>query len=59
VWVYANGVRTASVAVAATATSVSVGGLKPGVPYRFTVTASNSIGTSPESVLTNQVTPTR
>jgi hypothetical protein len=59
VWVYENGVRIASVAVSATATSVKVGDLKAGVPYRFMVTATTSTGTSPGSALSNQVVPTR
>ena len=59
VWVYANGARVGSVAVSATASSVRITGLKPGTPYRFSVIAANSVGVSPESSLSNQVTPTR
>jgi subtilisin family serine protease len=59
VWVYENGVKVGSVAVSATSTSVRVTGLKAGVPYRFSVTATNAVGTSAESTLSNQVTPRR
>jgi subtilisin family serine protease len=51
--------RVGTVAVGATTTSVKVGGLKPGTAYTFTVTATNAVGTSPESVASNAVTPLR
>ncbi|MFM7061058.1 MAG: S8 family serine peptidase [Actinomycetes bacterium] len=57
--VYANGTFVGSVAVSAAATSVSIGGLTGGVPYRFGVTATNAVGTSPESALSTAVTPTK
>jgi subtilisin family serine protease len=59
VWVYEAGTKVGSVAVSASATSVSIGGLKAGVKYRFSVTATNSAGTSAESALSNEVTPKR
>jgi hypothetical protein len=39
------------------ATSCIVDGLTNGVPYRFTVTASNSVGVGPASAATDPVTP--
>nr|WP_230209349.1 DUF4082 domain-containing protein [Tetrasphaera sp. HKS02] len=39
------------------ATSVAVTGLTNGTAYTFTVSATNAIGTSPESAASNQVTP--
>ncbi|MFM7616144.1 MAG: S8 family serine peptidase [Actinomycetes bacterium] len=57
--VYANGTFVGTVAVSASATSVTVSGLTGGVPYRFGVTATNAIGTSPDSTLSNQVTPSK
>jgi len=57
--VYANGTFVRSVAVSASATSASISSLTGGVPYRFTVTATNAIGTSPESAQSNQVTPAK
>lgn len=57
--VYANGTFVGSVAVSAAATSVSVSGLTGGIPYRFGVTATNAIGTSPESALSAAVTPAK
>jgi subtilisin family serine protease len=59
VWAYENGTRVGSVSVSATATSVKIGGLKAGAPYVFTVTATNTIGTSGESAPSNQVVPAR
>jgi hypothetical protein len=41
----------------ATGTSAVVTGLTDGTPYTFTVTATNSIGTSPASVASAPVTP--
>jgi hypothetical protein len=37
--------------------SCVVNGLTNGTPYRFSVTAKNSVGTGPASVLSNQVSP--
>lgn len=49
----------ASVTVPGSATSAVVAGLSDGVPYTFTVTATNPIGTSPSSPPSNQVVPGR
>ena len=57
--IYQNGTFVGSVAVTATAKSATISGLVGGVPYRFGITATNAIGTSPESVLSNQVTPSK
>ena len=46
-------------AVSASATSASISSLTGGVPYRFSVTATNAIGTSPESAQSNQVIPAK
>jgi hypothetical protein len=59
VWAFQNGTCVGSVAVSATATSVKIGGLTVGAPYTFTVTATNGVGTSPESAASSPVTPTR
>ncbi len=55
-----NGKRSSSgtVAVSASATSVTVGGLLAGTAYSFTVSATNAIGTSPASAMSNKVTVT-
>jgi subtilisin family serine protease len=57
--VYSGSTSVGSVAVSADATSARVGGLKPGTTYTFKVTATNTIGTSPESTASNPVVPTR
>jgi subtilisin family serine protease len=57
--VYENGTQVRSVSVSGTATTTNVSSLKAGVPYRFSVIATNAIGSSPESALSNQVTPSR
>jgi subtilisin family serine protease len=57
--VYAGGSYAGSVAVSASATSVKIGGLKAGTRYTFGVTATNSVGTSPESARSNEVIPSR
>lgn len=49
VYAYSGGVKVGSADVAATATAVKLSGLKVGVSYQFTVSATNAIGTSPES----------
>jgi subtilisin family serine protease len=59
VWVYRGTSTVGSVAVSATSTSVKIGGLTAGVSYTFRITATNGIGTSPESVASDAVTPTR
>ena len=56
---YAAGALSATVAVSASATSVKVGGLKPGTRYTFSVTATNAVGTSSESARSNEALPTR
>ena len=55
-----NGKASAAgnVAVAASATSVTVTGLSAGSAYSFTVSATNAIGTSPASAMSNRVTVT-
>jgi subtilisin family serine protease len=57
--VYRGTTRVGTVAVSGTATSVTVTGLKAGWSYSFSVTATNAVGTSPESVRSNAVTLTR
>lgn len=59
VWVFKGDTRIGSVSVTATATIVKIGGLQAGSAYRFTVTATNPFGTSPESASSNSVNPTR
>jgi hypothetical protein len=59
VWVFKGDKRVGSVAASASATSVNITGLTAGTSYRFTVTATNAIGTSAQSAPTNVVTPTR
>lgn len=41
------------------ATSVRINGLRNGTAYKFTVKATNAVGTGPESAQSNVVTPTR
>ena len=57
--VYSGSSYVGSVSVSGTATSVKVGSLKAGTRYTFSVTATNAVGTSPESTRSNEVTPTR
>ena len=57
--VYRGGTAIGSVATSATATSIKIGGLTAGVSYTFRVTATNAVGTSPESADSNPVVPTR
>lgn len=59
VGVYMKGTKVASVSVSATASSVTLTRLKPGVAYRFSVSAVNAVGSSPESSLSNEVVPRR
>ena len=59
VGVYRSGTAVGSVSVSATATSVKVGGLTAGATYTFRVTATNAVGSSPESADSNAVVPTR
>ena len=44
-----------TVSVSASATSVTIGGLRSGTSYAFTVSATNAVGTSPASALSNKV----
>ena len=48
-----------TVTVAGTATSAAVTGLDAGKGYSFTVVATNAVGSSPESLQSNVVYPTR
>lgn len=57
--VYSGGSKVRTVAVPASATRYKVLNLKPGVAYRFTVTATNAVGSSPESSKSNAVKPRR
>jgi len=57
--VYSGGSKIRTVAVSASATRYKVLQLKPGVLYRFTVTANNAVGSSPGSTKSNAVKPRR
>lgn len=57
--VYAGGSYAGSVSISASTTSVKVAGLNAGTRYTFSVTAANAVGTSPESVRSNEVIPKR
>jgi subtilisin family serine protease len=59
VLLYTGGVRVGRVPVSATATTVRVSGLRPGVKYRFAVVARNKVGRSPVSAKSNAVWPRR
>ena len=57
--VYAAGSYAGSASVSASTTSVKIGGLRAGTRYTFSVTATNAVGTSAESVRSNEVVPKR
>lgn len=57
VYVWERGVAVKKVTVAANATSAKVSGLKRGKPYTFTVRATNEIGQSIDSNLSDLYTP--
>lgn len=59
VLVYRGTSLVGTAGVSATATSVKIGGLTAGVQHSFSVTATNAVGTSPESMRSGTVTPTR
>ncbi|MER5619667.1 putative Ig domain-containing protein [Streptosporangium sp. NPDC002544] len=54
---YKNGVAQTSVAYDASTTTRTLSGLTTGVPYTFTVTATNAFGTGSASPASNAVTP--
>ncbi|RLK61715.1 fibronectin type III domain protein [Actinokineospora cianjurensis] len=55
---YANGVAQAPIVISGAVATLAVPGLTNGTSYTFTVTATNTIGTSAPSALSNAVTPT-
>ena len=58
VYAYGKGGKASLVAtlpVSASATGVTVSGLRSGTSYAFTVAATNAVGTSPASALSNKV----
>ena len=57
--VYRGATQVTSVNVAASASSAKVTGLKQGITYAFTVKATNAIGTSSESSMSNVITALR
>jgi subtilisin family serine protease len=57
--VYSKGVKITSLQVSASAVSATITNLTAGVAYRFSVSAANSVGSSPESSLSNEVIPRR
>lgn len=59
VHVYSNGSKLASLQVSPSASKATVSSLKAGVSYQFAVSATNSVGSSPESTLSNSVTVRR
>jgi len=59
VTVHSNGTRIGTVSVAGTTTKVTISGLAGGTSYSFTVRATNTAGTSPESTPSNTVTVRR
>ncbi|MCX7843123.1 MAG: fibronectin type III domain-containing protein, partial [Clostridia bacterium] len=56
--VFQNGIEQASLATTSSATTITVTGLTNGLPYTFKVFATNLIGHSPDSEMSNAVTPT-
>lgn len=59
VQVYLGGKLQTSVTVSATATSTTITGLTAGKSYAFAVTATNAVGTSARSALSNTITAIR
>jgi subtilisin family serine protease len=57
--IYRGSTRIGTVAVSGSATSATVTGLRQGTSYSFTVSATNSVGTSSESVRSNVVVALR